>query len=82
MSTTHAKASDRVIVDPLGWNDPDRRGIRPVYRVAEKGGVTPGVGYDDRKGVGPCDRGPSGLEDAGYGLFTALRKRRGDVGWR
>ena len=29
-------------------------------------------GYDDRKGVGACDRGPSGLGNARVGLETRL----------
>ena len=38
-----------------------------------------GFGYDSRKGVGACDRGPSGLGDAKEGrdgLFPALREKR------
>jgi hypothetical protein len=38
----------------------------------------PEFGYDERKGVGVCDRGPSGLgrEGARDDLFPALRKKR------
>ncbi|MDR3584956.1 MAG: hypothetical protein P4L59_06470 [Desulfosporosinus sp.] len=32
-----------------------------VFHPAYESGFTAEFGYDDRKGVGPCDRGPSGL---------------------
>ena len=46
-----------------GW----REGTRRKRIKAE-------FGYDDRKGVGPCDRGPSGLgEDDEIGMVLETR---------
>jgi hypothetical protein len=55
-----------VIADPLGRVTRRRAvgdGLFPALRekrVAGKAGWA-GFGYDSRKGVGACDRGPSGL---------------------
>ena len=38
-------------------------GKRPVSRPALRKWLKTEFGYDDRKGVGACDREPSGLED-------------------
>ena len=51
LATTIAKASERVIANPLGWGDAkEGRGRRPVSRVAGKAGLA-GFGYDLGKGV-------------------------------
>lgn len=38
-----------------------------VFRPADERGLKAEFGYDDRKGVGACDRGPSGLGQRGVG---------------
>ena len=60
LATTIAKASERVIADPLGWGDAKegRDGLFPALREKR---LKAEFGYDDRKGVGACGCGPSGL---------------------
>ena len=48
-------------------------GKRPVSRPADERGVKAEFGYDSRKGVGACDRGPSGLGEDD--VFTQTAKQ-------
>ena len=45
----------------IGHPCPVAGGKRPVSRPASRKRIKAEFGYDDRKGVGACDRGPSGL---------------------
>ena len=57
LATTTAKASERVIADPLGQDDAGEGTRCGLFSALRKRRVD----ADWRQGVGPCDRGPSGL---------------------
>jgi hypothetical protein len=60
LATTIAKASERVIADPPARKTRGRATGDVLFPVLRKKRIDAEFGYDDRKGVGACDRRPSG----------------------